>query len=57
MKGLLATGWLDATTMIGELNTNPLAQGPFSLGYVRSASPTTFTSMGFTGKLVGTVRP
>jgi hypothetical protein len=57
IKGFTPTGWLDATTMIGESNTNPLAQGPFSLGYVRSVSPTKFTSMGFTGKFVGTVRP
>ena len=57
IKGFLPTGWLDGTTMIGELNTNPLEQGPFALGYVQSASPTKFTSMAFTGKFVGTVRP
>jgi hypothetical protein len=57
IKGFIPMGWLDATTMIGEMNTNPLAQGPFALGYVQSASPTKFTSMGFTGKFVGTVRP
>jgi hypothetical protein len=57
VKGFLPAGWLDATTMIGEFNANPLTQGPFALGYVQSASPTKFTSMGVTAKFVGTVRP
>jgi hypothetical protein len=55
-NGFFAEGWLDAQTVIGESHPDPLQQPPFSLGYVRSADPGTFTSMGFSGQFVGTVR-
>ena len=47
-KGFYASGWLDATTSIGSLNS--------MLAYVSSPSPGTAVSMGFAGELVGTVR-
>lgn len=55
-KGFGAAGWLDSSTMVGWLNTNPLDQGPFPLAYVAADSPGTVTSLGLTGQFVGTVR-
>lgn len=55
-KGFGASGWLDSTTMVGWVNTNPLSQGPFPLAYVAANAPGTVVSMGFPGVFVGTVR-
>jgi hypothetical protein len=55
-KGFGAYGWLDSTTMIGWVNTNPLNQGPAPLAYVAANAPSTAVSIGFTGLFVGTVR-
>jgi hypothetical protein len=54
-KGFHGSGWLDSKTMVGWLNTDPLAQGPFSLGYVVSNAPQTITSMNLAGVFLGTV--
>jgi hypothetical protein len=54
-KGFGASGWLDSTTMVGWVNTNPLSQGPFPLAYVAANAPGTVVSMGFPGLFVGTV--
>ena len=54
-NGFFAGGWLNGTAMVGDLNTNPLAQPPYSLAYVASSSPTHVTSLGFSGKFVGTI--
>lgn len=54
-KGFGASGWLDSTTMIGWLNNDPLAQGPFPLAYVAASAPRTVVSMGFPGLFIGAV--
>lgn len=55
--GFWAEGWLDSTTIIGELNpAYPLGQPPFNLAYIATSSPASAVSMGFTGQFVGTVR-
>jgi hypothetical protein len=54
-KGFGASGWLDSTTMVGWVNTNPLSQGPSPLAYVAANAPGTVVSMGFPGLFVGTV--
>jgi hypothetical protein len=54
-KSFGASGWLDSTTMVGWVNTNPLSQGPFPLAYVGANAPGTVVSMGFMGLFVGTV--
>ena len=46
--GFTAAGWLDATTMVGGLNSN--------LAYVGVGTPGAAISMGFAGAFVGTVR-
>jgi len=53
--GFGASGWLDSTTMIGWLNTNPLSQGPFPMAVVAANAPGTAVSLGFAGQFVGTV--
>ena len=55
-NGFYATGWLDATTAIGTLSTNPLPQPPVPFAYVTAGAPDTAVSMGFAGLFVGTVR-
>jgi len=55
-QGFYGEGWLDSTTMVGEVNTSPTAQPPFKLAYVSTTSPGLAVSLGFTGKYVGTVR-
>lgn len=54
-KGFGASGWLDSTTMVGWVNTNPLSQGPAPMAYVAANAPGTVVSMGFPGLFVGTV--
>jgi hypothetical protein len=54
-KGFGASGWLDPTTMIGWVNTNPLSQGPFPLAYIAANAPGTAISMGFPGLFVGSL--
>ncbi len=54
-KGFGASGWLDSTTVVGWVNTNPLSQGPFPLAYVATDTPGTVISMGFPGLFVGTI--
>jgi hypothetical protein len=54
-KGFGASGWLDSTTMVGWVNTNPLSQGPSPMAYVAANAPGTVVSMGFPGLLVGAV--
>ena len=54
--GFFATGWLDATTAIGEYHPNPLTQPPLPLAYVALNAPDTAVSMGFSGQFIGTVR-
>jgi hypothetical protein len=54
-KGFGASGWLDSTTMVGWVNTNPLSQGPFPLAYVAANAPDVVVSMGFPGLFMGTV--
>lgn len=53
--GFGASGWLDSSTMVGWVNTNPLSQGPFPMAYVAANAPGTVVSMGFPGLFVGTV--
>jgi hypothetical protein len=50
------SGWIDATTVVGEYHLNPLAQPPLPLAYVALKAPGTVVSMGFAGLFVGTVR-
>ena len=54
-KGFGASGWLDSTTMVGWVNTNPMSQGPFPLAYVAANAPDVVVSMGFPGLFMGTV--
>jgi hypothetical protein len=54
--GFGASGWLDATTTIGEYHPDPLQQPPLPLGYVALNAPGTLVSLGFAGLFVGTVR-
>jgi hypothetical protein len=54
-KGFGASGWLDSTTMVGWVSTNPLSQGPPPMAYVAANAPGTVVSMGFPGLFVGTV--
>jgi hypothetical protein len=54
--GFGASGWLDSSTMLGSVNTNPLSQGPFPMAYVAANAPGTVVSLGFPGLFVGTVR-
>jgi hypothetical protein len=55
-RGLYGSAWLDSTTSAGDFNTDPLKQPPFLLAYVAANAPASATSMGFSGKVVGTVR-
>jgi len=55
-KGFGASGWLDSTTMIGWLNTDPLNQGPVPMAYVAANAPGSVVSIGFPGLFLGTVR-
>ena len=48
-SGFGASGWLDASTVVGWLNSN--------MAYVAVNSPGVAVSMGFAGSFVGTVRP
>jgi hypothetical protein len=47
-KGFAASGWLDAMTVVGRVDSN--------MAYVASSSPGQAVSMGFAGLFVGTVR-
>jgi hypothetical protein len=49
--GLYGSGWLDSSTVVGTINTNP-----WTLGYVALNAPGTVVSLGFQGAYVGTVR-
>jgi hypothetical protein len=50
------SGWLDASTVIGEYHPDPLQQPPLTLSYVTLSAPGTVVPMGFAGLFVGTVR-
>jgi hypothetical protein len=53
--GFYASGWLDAATVVGF--SAQTGASPGMLSYIALNSPGTFVSMGFTGSVVGTVRP
>jgi hypothetical protein len=55
-KGFGASGWLDSTTMVGWVQSDPLSQGPFPLAYITASEPGTVVSIGFPGLFVGAVR-
>ena len=55
-NGFNVDGWLDANTLVGEVQPGPTAQPPFDLAYVAINSPHVAVSMGFKGLFVGTVR-
>jgi hypothetical protein len=52
--GFYASGWLDGGTVVGS--SAPTASSPGMLSYVSLNSPGTFVSMGFSGRVVGTVQ-
>ncbi len=47
-----AEGWLDSTTVIGSASSPP-----YLLSYVSLSAPNRVVSMGFSGQVLGTVRP
>ena len=51
-KDFWAAGWLDSTTVFGSASS-----APYPLSYVRLSAPSKVVSMGFSGYVVGTVRP
>src|SRR6266567_2729813 len=53
--GFYASGWLDATTVFGYSGQTESAPTG-TLAYVALNSPGTYVSMGFSGRVVGTVR-
>jgi hypothetical protein len=55
-NGFYADGWLNSTTLIGDLNINPATQPPYNLAYVAVSGPARAVSLGFSGKFVGMVR-
>ena len=56
-RGLYGSAWLDSSTYAGDFNTDPLKLPPFPLAYVAASAPASANSMGFSGLVVGTVRP
>jgi hypothetical protein len=48
VKGFVSRGWLDATTMIGEVNS--------TLAYVAINSPSNAVSIGVKGEFIGAVQ-
>jgi hypothetical protein len=55
-NGFFGVDWLDSTTVVGTLNSDPLRQPPYPLAYVLTSAPGTAVPMGFTGLVIGTVR-
>jgi outer membrane protein assembly factor BamB len=51
-QNFYADGWLDSTTVFGSTSSPP-----YPVSYVRLSAPNKVVSMGFSGKVVGTVRP
>jgi hypothetical protein len=54
-SGFYDSGWLDATTVIGNVTTT-VNGSPGTLSYVAINAPGTYVSMGFVGRFLGAVR-
>jgi hypothetical protein len=54
-KGFYGAAWLNATTLAGDFNTDPLKQPPFPLSYVGTTAPLAAVSMGLSGHVVASL--